>query len=317
MSGEEARRTGGRHRQPDPLHRIGAFTLPRTAARVRELVRSDLLPQERSLADATVLTAWLSPAQRSRYAPSLRAVDDPDAFVERLADERRVVLEEGPDPVEGEVESAARAERRARQTPLRVLEALLLIGAAACAVGIVLLSRAADIRGLDDVAPTPWVPELVAGLVCLLIAAAVIGTIATRRRDRAMLDWAVSRPGQLGRGIPVRSALQVQSVGASLLHSLGAAFLFGMGIIATVLGAAVLLITLLARPEEDLTTVALVSLIGGVIAFLVSVLLFRWSARRIEWMVRRARAVQWFDPPVDESLAGLDDVEHQNGGASR
>ena len=102
------------------------------------------------MADAAVMTAWLSPAQRARYAPSLRAVDDPDAFVERLADERRVVLMEGADPVPGELEDAARAEREARQTPLRVLEGVLLVGALACFVEIALLSMRADVQGLTS-----------------------------------------------------------------------------------------------------------------------------------------------------------------------
>lgn len=288
----------GRHQQPDPLHRIGPFTLPRTAARVRELVRSDQLPDERALADAAVLTEWLSPAQRAQYAPSLRAVDDPDAFVERLADERRVVLEEGADPVADEVEDAARAERAARQTPLRVLEGVLLAGVLACFVGIIWLSMEGDLQGLTST-PT-WVPELAAGLVSCLVAAAVVGAVATSRRDRAMLSWAVSRPGQLGRGIPLLSALQVQSAGPSLLRSLGAAFMFGAGILATVAGAAILLITLVLRSEQDYTTLALVILVGGVVAFLVSVLLFRWYSRRLERVVRRAQAVQWFGPVTGE-----------------
>lgn len=284
----------GRHQQPDPLHRIGPFALPRTSTRVRELVRADLLPDERATADAAVMTAWLSPAQRARYAPSLRAVDDPDAFVERLADERRVVLMEGADPVPDELEDAARAEREARQTPLRVLEGVLLVGALACFVGIVLLSMRADVQGLTI---TPeGVPELAAALVSTVAASAVIGAAATRRRDRAMLSWAVNRPGQLGRGIPLRRGLQVQSAGPSLARSLGAASLFALGILAAVAGAAVLLITLVLRSEQDYTTLGLALLVGGVVAFLLSVLLFRWYARRLERIVRRARAVQWFGP---------------------
>ena len=293
--------SAGRHQQRDPLHRIGPFTLPRTATRVRELVRADLLPDERAAADAAVMTAWLSPAQRARYAPSLRAVDDPDAFVERLADERRVVLMEGADPVPDELEDAARAEREARQTPLRVLEGVLLVGALACFVGIVLLSMRSDVQGLSS---TPeGVPELAAALVSTVAASAVIGAAATRRRDRAMLSWAVNRPGQLGRGIPLRSGLQVQSAGPSLARSLGAAALFALGILAAVAGAAVLLITLVLRSEQDYTTLGLALLVGGVVAFLLSVLLFRWYARRLERIVRRARAVQWFGPAPD-SLEG-------------
>lgn len=57
------------------------------AARLRAVVNADLLPRERAAADALVLTAWLSAAQRERYAPSLRAPGSVEEFAERLADE--------------------------------------------------------------------------------------------------------------------------------------------------------------------------------------------------------------------------------------
>ena len=53
------------------------------------------------------MTAWLTAAQRARYAPSLRSGPSTEEFAERLADERRVVLEEGADPVADELASAA------------------------------------------------------------------------------------------------------------------------------------------------------------------------------------------------------------------
>lgn len=267
---------------------------------MRELVRADLLPEERALADATVLTAWLSPAQRARYAPSLRAVDDPDEFVERLADERRVILDEGADPVPGEVEDAAAAERAARQTPLRVLEAALLLGALACFVVLVLQLGASDLQDLDG-APA-WVPELAVGLVCCLVGAAVIGAVATRRRDSAMLSWAVSRPGQLGRGIPLRRGLQAQSVGPAVLGSLGPAALIGVGVLSVVAGAALALISLMLRGDQDLTVPGIVAFVAGVVAFGVGVLLFYRRSRRLETIIRRARSVQWFGPVLDEGL---------------
>lgn len=285
----------GRHQQRPALEGLARLS-PRQAARVRELVRADLLPDERALADATVLTAWLTPTQRARYAPHLRAVDDPDAFVERLADERRVVLTEGADPVPDELEDAAEAEGAARQTPLRVLEGLLLLGALACFVIGVLLGMNSDLRG--TAIPDSQVIALATGFAACLVLAAVVGAVATRRRDRALLDWAVSRPGQLGRGIPVRRALQTQSAGPAALGSLGPAALVGLGILSTVAGAAIFLITLMLRTDQDLTTPGLILFVAGVLCFGIGVLLFRRRARRLETIVRRAAAVQWFEPLV-------------------
>src|SRR5690606_6152429 len=119
----------------------------RRAARLRAVVNADLLPRERASADALVLTAWLSAAQRARYAPTLRAGGGVEEFVQRLADERRVVLEEGADEVAGELESAAAAERSARQLPLRLLEGALLLLEAGCGLWIVLLTLDAKDAG--------------------------------------------------------------------------------------------------------------------------------------------------------------------------
>src|SRR5699024_4869446 len=108
----------------DPSMPTGLFG-GRQAARLRAVVNADLLPEERASADALVMTAWLSAAQRAQYAPTLRSGPHPEEFAQRLADERRVVLEEGADPVADELESAALAEREARQVPLRILEGVL------------------------------------------------------------------------------------------------------------------------------------------------------------------------------------------------
>ena len=184
------------------------------AARLRAVVNADLLPRERAAADALVLTAWLSAAQRERYAPSLRAPGSVEEFAERLADERRVVLEEGADPVADEVGAAAEAERGARQIPLRLLEGALLLGALVCVVLTVLRSLdAADLPGHLAAEAGP----LLGGMLLCLVLAAVVGAVATRRRDRTLLDWAVSRPGQLGRGLPLRRPLQGESAGPVVL----------------------------------------------------------------------------------------------------
>ncbi|WP_234695609.1 MULTISPECIES: hypothetical protein [Brachybacterium] len=268
------------------------------AARLRAVVNADLLPRERAAADALVLTAWLSAAQRERYAPSLRAPGSVEEFAERLADERRVVLEEGADPVADEVGAAAEAERGARQLPLRLLEGALLLGALVCVVLTVLRSLdAADLTWHLAAKSGP----LLGGMLACLVLAAVVGAVATRRRDRALLDWAVSRPGQLGRGLPLRRPLQDESAGPVVLGSLGPALLLGAGVLAIVAGAAVLLLSLMLRAEIVATEQAPALLIGGVIALVAATAAVYLGGRRRERRARRVRASEWIGPaPLDE-----------------
>lgn len=268
------------------------------AARLRAVVNADLLPRERAAADALVLTAWLSTAQRERYAPTLRAAGSVEEFAERLADERRVVLEEGADPVADEVGAAAEAERAARQLPLRLLEGALLLGALVCVVLTVLRSlEAADLLRHLAAESGP----LLGGMLLCLVLAAVVGAVATRRRDRALLDWAVSRPGQLGRGLPLRRPLQGESAGPVILGSLGPALLLGAGVLAIVAGAAVLLLSLMLRAEIVATEQAPTLLIGGVIALVAATAAVYLRGRRRERRARRGRASEWIGPaPLDE-----------------
>ncbi len=268
------------------------------AARLRAVVNADLLPRERAAADALVLTAWLSAAQRERYAPSLRAPGSVEEFAERLADERRVVLEEGADPVADEVGAAAEAERGARQIPLRLLEGALLLGALVCVVLTVL--RSLDAADLSRHLAAEAGP-LLGGMLACLVLAAVVGAVATRRRDRALLDWAVSRPGQLGRGLPLRRPLQGESAGPVVLGSLGPALLLGAGVLAIVAGAAVLLLSLMLRAEIVATEQAPALLIGGVIALVAATAAVYLGGRRRERRARRVRASEWIGPaPQDE-----------------
>ena len=263
------------------------------AARLRAVVNADLLPRERAAADALVLTAWLSAAQRERYAPHLRAGLQVEEFAERLADERRVVLEEGADPVADEREAAAAAERGARQIPLRMLEGALLLAALACLVLTVLRSlEAADLplHLASEAGP------LLAGMLLALVLAAVVGAIATRRRDRALLDWAVSRPGQLGRGLPLRRPLQSESAGPVILRSLGPALLLGAGVLAIVACAAVLLLSLMLRVEIIAAGQAPALLIGGVVALVAATATVYLLGRRRELAARRVRASEWIGP---------------------
>jgi hypothetical protein len=264
------------------------------AARLRAVVNADLLPRERAAADALVLTAWLSTAQRERYAPSLRAGHGAEEFAARLADERRVVLEEGADPVADELEAAAEAERTARQLPLRLLETALLLVALVCVVLTVLRGLEARAGGARELAADSG--PLLAGMLLGLLLAAVVGAIATRRRDRALLDWAVSRPGQLGRGLPLRRPVQGESAGPAILRSLGPALLLGAGILAIVAGAAVLLLSLMLRGEIPAAEHAPVLLIGGVAALVVAVLAGYLAGRRRERSARRVRAAEWIGP---------------------
>ena len=268
------------------------------AARLRAVVNADLLPRERAAADALVLTAWLSAAQRERYAPSLRAPGSVEEFAERLADERRVVLEEGADPVADEVGAAAEAERGARQIPLRLLEGALLLGALVCVVLTVL--RSLDAADLSRHLAAEAGP-LLGGMLACLVLAAVVGAVATRRRDRTLLDWAVSRPGQLGRGLPLRRPLQGESAGPVILGSLGPALLLGAGVLAIVAGAAVLLLSLMLRAEIVATEQAPALLIGGVIALVTATAAVYLGGRRRERRARRVRASEWIGPaPQDE-----------------
>ena len=262
------------------------------AARIRAIASSSQLPTERARADAIVMTAWLTAGQRAQYAPSLRAAGHGEDFVEHLADERRVVLEEGPDPQDDELDSARRAERSARQLPLRILETLLVLGALACFTVAALRTEYG--AGMSrDALPDGIVPLLVGTVLCL-IAGAVVGAVATRRRDHQLLDWAVSRPGQLGRGLPLRRPLQGGSVGPALLRGVGPAVLVAAGVIAICVGAAILLITLLSDADSEATTLALWLLGGGVLALLLAVIAVQLRGRRLEQIVRRARAAEWF-----------------------
>lgn len=270
----------------------------RRAARLRAVVNADLLPRERASADALVLTAWLSAAQRARYAPTLRAGGGVEEFVQRLADERRVVLEEGADEVAGELESAAAAERSARQLPLRLLEGALLLLEAGCGLWIVLLTLDAKDAGTAADLPAQTLPLLLT-LATLLALAALVGAVATWVRDRELLDWAVSRPGQLGRGLPLRRRMQGTSAGPVVLGSLGPAALVGAGVLAIVSGAALLLLSLAMRQEIAGEAIAPQLLIGGVIALVTAVLVVWFKGRRLERTLRRERAVEWIGPLPD------------------
>lgn len=265
----------------------------RQAARIRAIVAADLLPPERAAADALVMTAWLTAAQRATYAASLRSGHHPEDFAQALADERRVALEEGADPVADELEAAAQAEREAAQRPLRILEALLLAVGLGAVVVLVLPVLAGDDPAGEAVRSAPPAAAVLVGAVVL---AAVVGTIATRRRDRALLDWAVSRPGQLGRGLPLRRPLQGGSAGPAVLRSLVPALLVAAGVLAVVAGAAILLITLMLGDERGMAAAAPWLLGGGVASLLLAVLAVHLRGRHLVTVARRARATQWLGP---------------------
>lgn len=287
---------------PPPRHlpRSESVTPPglfggRQTARLRAIVNADLLPEERASADALVMTAWLSAAQRAHYAPSLRAGHHPEEFIQRLADERRVVLEEGADPVSDELDSARQAEQDARQLPLRLVEAALLLVVLGCFVATVVQSIRSEGSGLADRLPE-LAPQLLATLVVAALLAAIIGKVATWRRDRILLDWAVSRPGQLGRGLPLRRPLQGESAGPALVQALGPALLVGAGVLAIVAGAAILLITLMLGDEQGMGEYAPWLLGGGAVSLVAAVLAIYLRHRRLLKVMRRARAAEWLGP---------------------
>lgn len=278
----------------EPMTPAGLFG-GRQAAKLRAIINADLLPEERASADALVMTAWLTAAQRALYASTLRSGDHTEEFVQRLADERRVVAEEGADPVADELDSAARAEQDARQLPLRLVEAVLLLVVLGCFVATVVLSIRSEGSGVTDRLPDQAVPLLVTLIVAALLAA-IIGKIATLRRDRVLLDWAVSRPGQLGRGLPLRRPLQGESAGPALVQALGPALLVGAGVLAIVAGAAILLITLMLGDEQGMGEYAPWLLGGGAVSLVAAVLAIYLRHRRLLKVMRRARAAEWLGP---------------------
>ena len=267
----------------------------RQAAKLRAIVSADLLPEERASADALVMTAWLTSAQRARYAPSLRSGPSTEEFAQRLADERRVVLEEGADEVPDELESAAQAEQEARQLPLRLVEAVLLVVALVMVAVTVILSLRSEASGITERFPEQGVTLLVIALVAGLLAA-LVGTVATRRRDHLLLDWAASRPGQLGRGLPLHRPLQGESAGPAVGRSLGPALLVGAGVLMIVAGAALLLISPMLGDVGGVSHWAPWLLGGGAAALVVAVLLIYLRSRRLRTIMRRARAAEWIGP---------------------
>lgn len=265
----------------------------REAAQLRRYAASSALPDERAQADAIVLTAWLTPQQRAAYASHLRSGGDLDAFVEVLAQERRVVLEEGAEEVPGELEAAAQAERSARQTPLRWAEGAALVLTAGFLAALITVAVQAGREVLSD--PLPAAAMLGATLLCL-IGAGVLGAVAARRRDRALLDWAAARGGQLGRGLPLVRPLQTAGIGPRLLTAVLPPVLIGAGILLATVGAGMLVYLLLVREAPGLVVISLVLLAAGAAAFVAAMV---WSAirtRRADLAARRELAVEWFEP---------------------
>lgn len=296
---------------PPPRHlpHSGPATPPslfggRQAAKLRAIVNADLLPEERASADALVMTAWLTAEQRAQYAPSLRSGPGTEEFSQRLADERRVVLEEGADPVADEPEAAAQAEQEARQLPLRLVEAALLVVAFVAVTITVVLSIRSDASELADRFPEQGLWMLGLALVTALLAA-LAGTVATRRRDHLLLGWAVSRPGQLGRGLPLRRPLQGDSAGPVVARSLLPALLVGTGVIGIVTGAGLLLISPMMGDVGGVSHWAPWLLGGGALALVVAVLLIYLRSRRVLQIARRARAAEWIgsSPHAEEPPA--------------
>lgn len=255
-------------------------------------MNADLLPEERASADALVMTAWLTAGQRAQYAPSLRSGPGTEEFAQRLADERRVVLEEGADPVPDEQEAVSRAEQEARQLPLRLVEAALLVVAFVVVALTVVLSLRSDAPELADRFPEQGVVLLGIGLVAALLAA-LAGTVATRRRDHLLLGWAVTRPGQLGRGLPLRRPLQGDSAGPVVVRALVPALLVGTGVIGIVTGAGLLLISPMMGDVGGVSHWAPWLLGGGALALVLAVLLIYVRSRRVLQIARRARAAEW------------------------
>lgn len=267
-------------------------------ARLRAAVSSDLEPPEKALAHAIAVADWLGPERRAAYAHVSGWDRDAELgveeFVDLVAAERRVALEEGIDPMPDELESAAQAERDARQVPLRILEAILLVLALAAFLAAALsdITQNEGRDGLSDGAVL-----LLPAAVALVLLAAAAGSVARRLRDRRLLAWAVARRGQLARGIPVRRPLQRVTIGPSIVRTLGPAVMLALGVASALAGALILLLSLL-NPSGLPPMVGALLLALGVVCFGLSVLWFRLNWRWTEDTVRRAQSVAWLGEPL-------------------
>ncbi len=270
----------------------------RVVARLRAAASSDLEPPEKALAHAIAVADWLGPERRAAYAHVSGWDRDGELgveeFVDLVASERRVALEEGIDPMPDELESAARAEQGARQMPLRILEALLLVLAFAAFLATVLVDIIEN-DGRNTVSDVAIL--LLSTAVALVLLAAAAGSVARRLRDRRLLAWAVARRGQLARGIPVRRPLQRVTLGPSFVRALGPALMLALGVASAVAGALILLLSLL-DPSSMPTEVGALLLALGVVCFGLSVLWFRLNSRWTEETVRRAQSVAWLGEPL-------------------
>lgn len=267
-------------------------------ARLRAAASSDLEPPEKALAHAIAVADWLGPERRAAYAHASGWDRDGELgveeFVDLVASERRVALEEGIDPMPDELESAAQAERDARQVPLRILEAILLVLACAAFLAAA-LSDITQNEGRDGL---PGVAVLLLpAAVALVLLAAAAGSVARRLRDRRLLAWAVAQRGQLARGIPVRRPLQRVTLGPSIVRALCPALMLALGVASAVAGALILLLSLL-DPSSMPTGVGALLLALGVVCFGLSVLWFRLNSRWTEETVRRAQSVAWLGEPL-------------------
>src|SRR5699024_10052490 len=124
-----------------------------------------------------------------------------------------------------------------------------------------------------------------------------------------------SRPGQLGRGLPLRRPLQGESAGPAVARSLGPALLVGAGVLLIVAGAALLLISLLLGDWGGMSHGA-PSLAGGGAAGVVAavrLIYLRW--RRVRTIARRTRAAEWIGPTPQVEEPPAVGAAHPHGAA--
>src|SRR5699024_8642687 len=115
-------------------------------------------------------------------------------------------------------------------------------------------------------------------------------------RDHLLLDWAVSRPGQLGRGLPLRRPLQGEAAGPAVARALGPALLVGAGVLLIVAGAALRLMSPMLGAVGGLSHWVPRLLGGGAAALVAAVLLIYLRSGRGRTIARRTRAAEWIGP---------------------
>lgn len=270
-----------------------------------------LADEDRAARDGRVLAGLLSPEQLTRYTET----QDRRAAAACLARERLAVLtaRESLEPT-GEEREALTVPWEAPGTSSWLIDTFR---------GMTLVAGLGIVVSL---ALTPFIQEAGAGialLLGLLVAITVtaerfVSAAQDRTRVAPLLDWATTRPGQLGRGVPgsgPRSTLSgsLRPLFVAVWYVLTLSVLIG-GFFLVVVGLLSLLIWAVNGSVAGAFEASYVlSLAAAVVVPIVvgGLLLLLWRAGTLaEW--RRASALEWLvpqagSPEVDEAGAAAED----------